>query len=667
MCGIAGVVTLDGRPIRFERTKGMCDVLSHRGPDGAGYMMMQTGRALVNHECYEQAFSDPLFAHQTPLLSVWCEHTQDKVHKWDLFLGHRRLSILDLTSAGFQPMTDIENSLWLTFNGEIYNYRELRTELIQLGYQFESDTDTEVLLYAYKAWGIECLHKFNGMFSFALYDKRHHQLYLARDRHGIKPLYYLVTESNELVFASEIKGILAYVDTVPPIDKLGLMEYFTFQNIFTDRTLHKGIALLPPASVLHLDLSRSNRSPTVSRYYDCAFIEGYADKSEGELLAELEHHFKQAVTRQLVSDVEVGCYLSGGLDSGAITTCASKELPQLKTFTVGFDLNNISGIELSYDERERAELLSYLMKTEQYEMVLKSGDMERCLEKFSWHIEEPRIGQSYPNYYASKLASKFVKVVLAGSGGDEIFAGYPWRYYRGESQQDASDYFTQYFQYWQRLVPNELHPEFFAPIWSEISHAQPQAIFESVFKEHAIDLKRPADFINHSLYFEYKTFLHGLLVVEDKLSMAHSLETRVPFLDNDLFDFATQVPVRHKLNQFAQADSVNENDIVGKGKELYGNNCQGKMILRKALTHLLPREYTHAKKQGFSSPDAHWFKGDSIEFIKKILFNPNSRLYEFFNFHTVKRLLEEHIHGERNRRLLIWSLISFHFFLHHYG
>ena len=217
------------------------------------------------------------------------------------------------------------------------------------------------------------------------------------------------------------------------------------------------------------------------------------------------------------------------MDSGTITAIAATQLPNIKTFTCGFDLHSASGLELGFDEREKAELMSYLFKTEHYEMVLKAGDMEKVLPRLAWHLEEPRVGQSYPNFYAAQLASKFVKVVLSGTGGDELFGGYPWRYYRAVINDDFENYIDKYYLFWHRLISNHDLHEMFRPIQNETKHVWTSDIFRDVFQNHASEFTRPEDYVNHSLYFEAKTFLHGLLVMEDKLSMAHGLETRGSF------------------------------------------------------------------------------------------------------------------------------------------
>ena len=339
------------------------------------------------------------------------------------------------------------------------------------------------------------------------------------------------------------------------------------------------------------------------------------------------------------------------------STACSAKLPYIKTFTCGFDLHSASGLELDFDERTLAELMSYHFKTEHYEMVLKAGDMERALPKVVEHLEEPRVGQSYPNYYVAQLASRFVKVVLSGGGGDELFGGYPWRYYRAVVNHDFDEYIDKYYVFWQRLIPNTEIKKVFQPIWGEVGHVWTRDIMADVFRYKAASLTRPEDYINHSLYFEAKTFLHGLLVVEDKLSMAHSLETRVPFLDNDLVDFAMRVPVRCKLANLAEVVKLNENEPGNKAAKYFQKTRDGKLLLRKVMERHIPRQITEQTKQGFSAPDASWFKGESIEYVKRRLFSPRARLYEYLDRQAVHGIIDDHLSGRRNRRLAIWSLL----------
>lgn len=617
MCGIAGFINLDNRPASPVLLKKATDEIMHRGPDGEGH---------------------------------WIED--------NVGLGHRRLSIIDLSSAGQQPMISSDGRYVLSYNGEIYNYRELRTKLEAAGIRFHSKTDSEVVLNALSFWGQEALLKFNGMFALAFWDRSKKRLLLARDRYGIKPLYYSM-QNNVFSFGSEQKAILINPEFNISINREALLEYFTFQNIFTNQTLTNDIHMLPAGHFMYLNENNSrNVKINITQYWDYHFKEPDVTIKKEEYLEELDRLFKQAVNRQLVSDVELGSYLSGGMDSGSITALAAMQFPYVKTFTCGFDLSSASGIELAFDERTKAEAMSSLFKTEHYEMVLKAGDMERCLSDLSWHLEEPRVGQSYPNYYAAKLASKFVKVVLSGTGGDELFGGYPWRYFKTVNSKNFDQYIDDYYLYWQRLVNNSELKNLFSPIWADVKNVWTRDIFKDVFLSHKNELLKPEDYINHSLYFEAKTFLHGLFVVEDKLSMAHSLENRVPFMDNDLVDFAMSCPMSLKLNNLSKVVNINENDPVNKKRAYFEKTNDGKQILRDMMSSYIPDEITKAKKQGFSSPDASWFKGESIDFVNKCLSDKKSKIYEFLDYKTVNKLTKEHTKGSKNRRLLIWSFLN---------
>ena len=614
MCGIAGLVDLRGREVRKQTIKVMTDAIKHRGPDGEGQ---------------------------------W-------VHR-NVGLGHRRLAIIDLTDAASQPMISKDGRFVLTYNGEIYNYKELRSELEKLGVRFYSQSDSEVLLNALIFWKEKALTKFNGMFAFALYDKEKGEVFLGRDRFGIKPLYYSM-QDGYFSFGSEQKAITSRENFVSNLDLEALLEYMTFQNLFTDKTLQTGIKLLQPGHYIIVDTTKNLQTNPV-QYWDFHFSNAVQTQSEDEYVEELDRLFQQAVKRTLVSDVEIGSYLSGGMDSGSIAAIATLNNPNLKTFTVGFDLSTASGIELGFDERLQARAMSNRFQTEHHEVVLKSGDMEKSLKGLVWHLEEPRVGQSYPNFHAAELASGRVKVVLSGAGGDELFGGYPWRYYHGANSTSFSNYVDQYYLYWQRLVDNKSLTKMFEPIKSEVSQVWTRDIFESVFKHHDQTLSQPEDFVNHSLYFEAKTFLHGLFVVEDKLSMAHGLETRVPFMDNDLVDFASRVPVNLKVRNLKNQNRIDEN-IQGDKKNLYfSETSDGKYLLRKAMQKYVTKSVTDGAKKGFSSPDASWFRGESIEFVKRTLCIKSNPLYDLLDYNEVQNKLSLHFEGKENKRLLIWSLI----------
>ncbi|MFY4842753.1 asparagine synthase (glutamine-hydrolyzing) [Aliarcobacter butzleri] len=657
MCGIVGALSLNRPTINVNYIKSMADKIAHRGPDDAGYLCFHTGARHNKKISFYQNLTDEKFKNIEDMLpTIESNSAQRELHShdYDLYIGHRRLSILDVSYAGHQPMSDLSKNIWIAYNGEIYNFKELRIELEKLGHRFKSQTDTEVIIYAYIEWGIECIKRFNGMFAFSLYDNFNKKFYLCRDRYGIKPVYYHITQDKTFIYASEIKSILEYKDYKSEVDKEALLEYFTFQNIFTNKTLHKDIQILEAGHYFEIDLL--SKEIEKKQYWDFDFSQPETIKDEREYIEELDRLFTQAVQRQLISDVPVGSYLSGGMDSGSITAIASNHFQKsndfLKTFTVGFDLSSASGMELSFDERAKSEYMSYMFKTEHYEMVLKSGDMERCMNNFAYHLEEPRVGQSYPNYYASKLASKFVKVVLSGAGGDELFAGYPWRYYKAVNNDSFDNYIDKYYGFWKRLIPNKDIQNVFSPILKD-TKVWTKDIFASVFKT-PVNVQTPEEYINHSLYFEAKTFLHGLLVVDDKLSMAHSLETRVPFLDNDLVDFAQKIPVKFKLANLNKVIKMDENEI---GKMQKTND--GKVILRKAMSKYIPEDIHKAVKQGFSSPDNSWFKGESIDFVKAKLLNSDANIYKYMDKDATQKLINEHLEGKQNRRLFVWSLLNF--------
>lgn len=622
MCGIAGIMCLQRRKCEVHRMetvlKNMTDLIAHRGPDGEGCV------------------------------------TLDKGH---IFLGHRRLAVIDLSEDARQPMQSRDKRFSITYNGEIYNYRELRKELESLEYHFDTESDTEVLLKAYEAWGVKGIQKLNGIFAFAVWDDYKKELIMARDRYGTKPLYYSLV-SGQLVFASEYKAILAHPDFQRKLNLCALKEYFTFQNIFSNITFLEGINILEPGSYIKIGYEDKN-IPKAVNYWDFNFCESKENRSGQEYEEELNWLFVQAVKRQLVSDVPVGAYLSGGIDSGSVTAVASQQIPNLKTFTCGFDLHSATGMELNYDEREKAEYMSYKFKTEHYEMVLKAGDMEHCMKKLVWHMEDPRVGQCYPNFYAAKLSSNFVKVVLAGSGSDELFAGYPWRYYRAASCHSFDEYILNYYSYWQRLLKNDEIERFLSPVWRQIGDYSTEAVFRKIFGEVGEYDLSPQQSVNYSLYLEAKTFLHGLLIIEDKLSMAHGLETRVPFLDNDLVDFAMKIPVGLKLSKLQDVEILNENEYGNKTDKYFKRHRDGKIILRKVIERYVPEEISGGEKQGFSAPDASWFRGESIDYVNSIISNPNALIYDYLDKDSVETMFRTHISGQENKRLFIWSIINF--------
>jgi asparagine synthase (glutamine-hydrolysing) len=584
MCGIAGIYDPRGRPVASSEIRAMNDAIIHRGPDDRG------------------------------------EYVEPGVG-----LANRRLAIIDLSPAGHQPMANEDGTVLLVYNGELYNFQELVPLLEARGHRFHSKTDSEVVVHAYEEWGAACVERFNGMFAFAIWDQRKRELFLARDRFGIKPLYYTQVDGRFL-FASEVKSLLK-AGVPRRVSPEALLEYFTFQNLISDLTLFDGVLMLPAGHTLTV----SEAGTELRRYWDLSFDPDDSVSAE-EWTERIRGVFEQVVTRQLISDVPVGSYLSGGMDSASIVAIASRNVPRLMTFTGGFDLSSVTGLEMVFDERADAELVASHFRTQHYEMVMHAGDMAWALPELVWHLEDLRVGMSYPNYYIAGLASKFVKVALGGAGGDELFAGYPWRYELVRELDDPQAFDTAYYGYWARLVPDSEKGSFFTPdVLARASDHSPFELFRQTMAPAA-----GLDPLTKALYFEAKTFLHGLLVVEDKVSMAHSLEVRVPFLDNELVALAERIPSRLKH---------------GEGG--------GKKLLRDAMAPLLPAGIVDKRKQGFSPPDQSWYRGPTMDYIREVLLDRRSLDRGYFEPEYVKRVLHEHLEGRVNHRLLIWSLLSF--------
>ena len=616
MCGIVGVFNLNGEPFGLSALKIMADSIAHRGPDGDGYYV-----------------------------------------DGQIALAHRRLAILDISARGAQPMTS-KDGIWVViFNGCIYNFLELKQELRAKGHEFVSTTDTEVIVEGLAEYGPAFFERLNGMFAVGAWNKEEQALYLSRDRFGVKPLYYWFS-GKKIVFASEIKAIVAHPEYSTKVNLDALNEYFTFQNVFSFKTLFAGVSMLPPANTVKIDAGTT----TIRHHswWDYDFSHSDSSLSFEEAIDTTERLFKQAVSRQMIADVPVGSYLSGGMDSGSITAQASRHVKRLSTFTCGFDMSEVTGVEANYDERRDAELMANHFKTEHYEQVLNAGDIRWSLPRVVYHLEDLRVGMSYPNYYISRLASKFVKVCLQGTGGDELFGGYPWRYYRIFKSVSQREFFDLYYEFWQRLVPDQQRENLFVPeIRKQVDFSDPKRIFERVFTFNKnLKYDSPEDHINNSLYFEAKTFLPGLLIVGDKLSMANGLEERFPFLDNDLVNFAQKIPVNFKLGNLEKMLKINENDFKKKSKS-YQEFDDGKNVLRKAMLNFMPEKIINRKKQGFSAPDESWYRGENAEYVKELLLNKKTVSSEFINPDFIRKIVNEHINEHVNHRLLIWSFMNF--------
>lgn len=613
MCGLAGILRTSPGSVDREVVARMGAALRHRGPDDSGV------------------------------------HVDGRIG-----LAHQRLSVIDLTSAGRQPMLSPDERYALVYNGEIYNHRELRVDLEAAGWSFRSRTDTEVLLAGCVLWGVAAMaRRLDGMAAFALWDRQEERLSLVRDRFGVKPLYIWRAPWG-VAFASEIKAFFAHPDFKTQLNGAALAEYFTFQNLFRPHTLFRDVEQSPRGSIVEFDRDGER----VHNYWDYDFS-AQSEMSEREAVDRTRELFEAAVERQLVSDVPVGAYLSGGIDSGSILAVASRHVPRMQTFTGGFEMSAVEGYEAYFDERRAAEIMAYANGAEHYEQVLNAGDIRWALPRVIWHLEDLRLGMSYPNYYISRLASKFVKVCMSGAGGDELFAGYPWRYYRVFRSVDPETYFKDSFAYWQRLTKEDDRLRMLKGVGEEASEAAMFAAFKSGYGDpDRLRFDTPEAQIATALAFECRTFLSSLLILGDRLSMAHGLEERVPFLDNALVDFVQTLPVRHKLADLEQMLYVDEDTLRKKlvAEEKFGG---GKHVLRRAMEGLLPEETRARPKQGFSAPDGSWYRGENAGYVRASLLEGELAMAEHVDPDFVREAVESHLDGRANNRLLIWSFLCF--------
>lgn len=603
MCGIGGILSfLDRAPDETSATQ-MVRALKHRGPDGEGVFSSR-----------------------------------------GLLFVHTRLSVIGLGDQGQQPMLFDDSRYALVYNGEVYNYRELRSELEAEGHRFLSQTDTEVVGRALINWGLDAVSRFDGMFALGMWDAKLRTLTLARDRYGVKPLY-VHRGPNEMVFASEVKAILALPRIPRNPDLMAMQEYFCFQNIISERTLIEGVSVFPPASVSVFD-EKGNTvesrtywewkwAPSTHKFHD----------DEKDLEEELDSLVRRAVQRQLVSDVEVGSYLSGGIDSASVAAIAAQSVPKLNTFTIGFSSEGVEGDELLFDERRLAQNVASFIESSHLEKEIDSSDFFPLLRKVAAQLDEPRVGQSYPNYAAAELARTRVKVVLSGTGGDEAFGGYPWRYLPALAENTGDDFVRAYFVLWNRLVGPNSSGSLLKPIAGQIRREAPFELFREKLLSGGSGTSSIEARLNSTMKFEAETFLRGLLSVEDKLSMAHGLEARVPFLDNDLVDFALRLPVRARIG-------------VGRGDRQTARTPVGKVLLRKVLNRYVPLEVSSARKQGFSAPDATWFRGDLRASLQNFCRTEREPVWEFVDRGYVRSQFESHFSGSANKRLLMWSVLS---------
>ncbi|MFY9610540.1 MAG: asparagine synthase (glutamine-hydrolyzing) [Blastocatellia bacterium] len=622
MCGICGVVGQADEQL----LKSMLARIAHRGPDDEGLYIAETSAG-------------------------------ERVG-----LGHRRLSIIDLSPAGHEPMPDAGGNIWLTYNGEIYNFKELRRELEARGHCFKSETDAEVIVYAYVEWGRECLSRFNGMFAFAIWDARDESLFIARDRLGIKPLYYSNTPAG-FAFASEIKALLAIpgVERSPDLDALD--QFLTFLWTPDPKTAFRGIFKLPPAHYLVY----RNGKMEVSEYWDLKFDEDDS-LSEAEWIEALREQITRSVRAQMISDVPLGAFLSGGLDSSTLVALMTDvAIQKLTTYTFGFKQEDLR-YDILEDDVKYARIVGRKFKTDYQEYYLEPQVIE-LLPKLVYHLDEPVADPAIiTSYLICRKAHERLTVLLSGMGGDEVFAGYP----RHAAVKIAEAYnlipsflsrpvvdalpgakpgrLTALFRNTKKLARSAALPERerYLGFGTYFTEDEKRGLYSGAMREAASDFDPyrehrkyfervvTQDFVNQMLYVDLKTFLPCLnLTYTDKTSMASSMEVRVPLLDHELVELAARIPARLKL----------------KG-------LTGKHILKRAAETWLPPEVISRKKAGFSAPIRAWLVRDLREMVEDLLSESNIKRRGYFDFGFVRRLIDQNLSGREDNSLKVFQLLT---------
>ncbi len=629
MCGIAGICQVDASPLTPEAgqwVKAMTDRMSHRGPDGEG-----------------QWSSGPV-----------C-------------LGHRRLSIIDLSGGG-QPMHSADGQMTVTFNGEIYNYAELKEQLTALGGQFQTSSDTEVILEGYRIWGPDCLARFDGMFAFALWDNQQRRLFCARDRFGKKPFFYTV-QQGRLYFASELTGIEQLRHLSLTMNPQAVMRYLAYEYVPTPHSVYTEVQSLPPSHMLLLQ----DGNLSISRYWDMPMPDESDKRSDNELCEELRFLLSRAVRRRMVSDVPLGVFLSGGIDSSIVAgLMARQSSTAIKTFSIGFS-------EASYDESRYARIVAKAFATDHHERVLSAEECADTLPGIISRMDVPMADASVaPTWLLSGVTREKVTVALGGDGADELWAGYehyigfkvaqwynaaPSALRRGiieplaQLLPSSAGYINPrlavatflraaHAPAWQRVQtmlmaftpdmqesilddafkaqqPGFLAPEvLFAPTREHYDHWQPQNAATPLARAFHV--------------YARQFMLDDILVKVDRCSMLHSLEVRAPFLDKDAAEFAARLPVSRKLHGFKR-----------------------KWLLKKAFAELLPDEILYRNKRGFQIPVAQWLRGRMRPLMEDLLNESTLKAQGIFNYQAVRALMDEHVSGRADLRKPLWTLLVF--------
>jgi asparagine synthase (glutamine-hydrolysing) len=618
MCGIAGFVTVEPSSPQKSILERMTDSIRHRGPDNFGF--------------YQDEYAS---------------------------LGHRRLSIIDVP-GGQQPMTNEDRTVWLTYNGEIFNHSDVRPDLEKAGHCYATHCDTETVLHAYEEYGPACLDRLRGMFAFALWDKRARKLFCGRDRLGKKPFYYY-WDGRLFAFASEIKALLRHPAISPKLEESLLPEYLAFGYVSEERTLFAGIRKLMPGHHLTLDLAVARPEPQIREYWDIPSPGPSEDRDDASWIRECRDRLEETVRMRLMSDVPLGMFLSGGLDSSAIAAVMKRQFAEaVKTFAVGYQ-------EEPYSELAYAAHVARSIGTDHHEVVVRMEDFFNALPRLIWHEDEPIAWPSSVSlYFVSRLAAEQVKVVLTGEGSDEMFGGYARYHFYALNQRWLPFY---------RMIPGplrrairsrvaatrllnadsrrklqhtfvgrgeDLESLYLDNFYSAFSAAEQTALFRSLPTDSAYrnfhrywDERHGVSPLNRMLYADQKTYLVELLMKQDQMSMAASIESRVPFLDHEFLEFSTRVPDRLKI----------------RGGE-------SKYILKKAVENLLPHEIIYRKKMGFPTPLRQWLLDPRAGTLYGNLMARDGLLARYIDAAALDRLIGRHVRGEEDATDRIWRLLN---------
>jgi len=610
MCGISGVYNFGtGEPVDRAALQRSTDAMVHRGPDDEGF--------------YVSA---------------------------NIGLGNRRLSIIDLP-GGHQPISNEDGTIWITFNGEIYNYRDLRPELESRGHQLKTSSDTETILHLYEERGPACLELLRGMFAFALWDARQQRLFIARDRIGVKPLFYHA-EPGRLAFASELRSLKELIGKSPEIDPQAIYDFFGFRYVPAPRTFYRGIEKLLPGHYLLADAG----GVQVTQYWDVPAEEDTM-RSPEDFAEEVIGHLREAVRLRLIADVPLGVFLSGGTDSSAVVAFMSElGARPLRTFSVGFE-------EPGFSELPYARRVAERFSTEHHELLVRSSDLADELSRLIAFRDEPVAEPTdIALYRISRLASESVKVVLAGEGGDELFAGYPkyaadrlaglvsafpqevtralarWLPYRQRRAKLALETLSirdeaERSATWFASFSREEREDLFSPDFlSHIDVAHPARVFEQYLEK-----VRDRSPLKRMLYADLKIWLpDNLLLRGDHMTMAASIEERVPFLDHKLVELAARIP-----------------------SKMLARGFRTKVLLRQALRPHLPPEVLHRRKVGFAVPIGPWFRKPLKSFVADLVLSPEAQSRGYFNRRAMEQFVREHFDGVRDRWKQLWALVNF--------